>query len=128
MGKLKEYEQQQTTWKSSLASQVAHETGKVVGGLTELHRMVDNSLNMFNERLKALEQDGKDGGKSHGKSLLAAKDMKPGTLDKEENWRKWKSDIEDYCEEMFPGLKEMMDHTKNADSEVDELLFKEDHW
>ena len=29
---------------------------------------------------------------------------------------------------MFPGMKEMMDHTKNADSEVDELLLKEDHW
>ena len=65
MNKLKEYEQQQTTWKSSLSSQVAHETGKVVGGLTELQRMVDNSLNLFNERLTALEQDGKDGGKSH---------------------------------------------------------------
>ena len=36
VSKLKEYEQQQDTWKHTLANQVAHETGKVVGGLTEL--------------------------------------------------------------------------------------------
>ena len=62
MSKLKEYEEQQTTWKSSLSSQVAHETGKVAGGLTELHRMVENTLGTYNERLKALEQDRTEGG------------------------------------------------------------------
>ena len=67
--KLAEYEQQQTTWKSGLANQVAHETGKVVGGLEELHKKVEQTLNRFNERmstdhntlderLKVLERDG----------------------------------------------------------------------
>ena len=92
MGKLTEYEQQQATWKSGLANQVAHETGKVVGGLEELHRKVEQTLNMFNERmnidhnalderLKVLERDGKSSERNQGKSLLTAKEMKPATLD-----------------------------------------------
>ena len=56
VNKLKEYEQQQDSWKHTLANQVAHETGKVVGGLTELHKKVEQTLTMFNERLDANDE------------------------------------------------------------------------
>ena len=128
MNKLKEYEQQQDSWKHTLANQVAHETGKVVGGLTELHKKVEQTLTMFNERLNANDERWANADQSDRrgtKTLLAAKDMKPATLEKEEQWRKWKSDIEDYCEEVFTGMKEMMDKTKNADVELCELWFEE---
>ena len=103
VNKLKEYEQQQDSWKHTLASQVAHETGKVVGGLTELHKKVEQTLTMFNERLNANDErwaNTEQGERRDTKTLLAAKDMKPTTLEKEEQWRRWKSDIEDYCEEV----------------------------
>ena len=85
VSKLKEYEQQQDSWKHTLANQVAHETGKVVGGLTELLRKVEQTLTMFNERLNANDErwaNADQSGRRGTKTLLAAKDMKPATLEK----------------------------------------------
>ena len=121
--KLGTYEKAQEEWKTNLAGQVKFEIGKVTGGISELYSKVELMLTMFDTRLKAVEREDKGKGKDH-RTLLLAKDMKPNMLDKEEQWRRWKSDIEDYCEEMFPGMKEMLEKARDSDITVDEPWFE----
>ena len=78
---------------------------------------------MFDTRLKSMEREEKGKSKDH-RTLLLAKDMKPNMFDKEEQWRRWKSDIEDYCEEIFPGMKEMLEKVRDSDITVDEVWFE----
>ena len=123
LAKLAEYEKVQDEWKASLAQQVTFEIGKVTGGIGKLYKKVELMLGMFDARLKDVEHEGKSGIKDCNKSLLMAKDMKPPLLDKEDQWRRWKSDIEDYCEEVFPGMKEMLEKARESDTTVDEPWF-----
>ena len=30
-------------------------------------------------------------------------------LENQEGWRRWRSDVEDYCEEKFAGMKEILE-------------------
>ena len=123
LAKLAEYEKVQNEWKTNLAQQVTFEIGKVTGGIGELYKKVELMLRMFDARLKDVEREGKQSSKDCSKSLLVAKDMKPPVLDKEDQWRRWKSDIEDYCEEVFPGMKEMLEKVRESDITVDEPWF-----
>ena len=122
--KLAEYEKAQEDWKANISNQVTFEIGKVTGGIGELYNKVELMLGMFDTRLRSLENEGKNTDKNQSKSLLLAKDMKPTSLDKEDQWRRWKSDIEDYCEEVFPGMKDMLDKARDADVTVDEVWFE----
>ena len=54
-----------------------------MGGLTELHKKVEQTLTMFNERLNANDERWANTEQSDRrglKTLLAAKDVKPTTL------------------------------------------------
>ena len=36
-------------------------------------------------------------------------------LDKEDSWRKWRSDIENYCEEKSQGMKNWLEKVRNEE-------------
>ena len=51
------------------------------------------------------------------RTLIKANDILPSTLQKEDEWRTWRSDVEDYCEESFSGMKEILSKVRKM-SEV----------
>ena len=69
-------------------------------------------------RVHTLEQSGAR--KEKAKTLIHQKDLKPKELNKDEEWRRWKADVEDYVEEAVPGMKDVMERVKTADAVVDE--------
>ena len=51
---------------------------------------------------------------------MHAKSIAPKDLDKPEDWKRWRADVEDYCEETFDGMKVILVRVRKADEEVDE--------
>ena len=133
MDKLSAYEKQQTDTQQHLEGTVKFEIGRVTGSLTELYSNVQHTygqvqqmIQVFESRIRAVENDndkrskGKD---KEGKSLINVKDLKPSPLDKEDGWRKWRSEIEDYCEEVHPGMKDILEKVRLSETAVDEVWF-----
>ena len=128
--KLVRYERQQADDKKQLEGTVRYEIGKVAGNLTELYKNVQTThgnvqqlIQQFESRVQAVETKADGKGSDH-KSLLSTKDMKPTQLDKEEHWRRWRSEVEDYCEEVFPGMKEILDKVRLSETQVQETWFE----
>ena len=49
-------------------------------------------------------------------------------LDKENGWRNWLADVEDYTEEAMPGIGEHLDCAKTCDEEVTDLDMSASAW
>ena len=47
----------------------------------------------------------------------------PSILSQPEQWKRWKGDIEEFCVESAPGMKEVLKKVKKADTDVDEEWF-----
>ena len=62
-------------------------------------------------RAETLELRGGVGDDGGGKkvSLLHRKDVKSKVLEKEDGWRRWKPDVEDYVEEVFEGMRSWLE-------------------
>ena len=128
IGQLDNYAKEQAAWKEDLAGAVRMEIGRVTGSLGELYANVERHIAMFEERIKRSEQEGRSNKGNQG--LLHKKDMIPVVLEKDDQWRRWKSDVEDYTEETFAGMKEVLDKVKDADVSIEESWFigAEEHW
>jgi hypothetical protein len=100
--KLQIYEEQQKSIMESMGSQVQNEVKTVTANLDMLDRETQQALNVLGERVKKLETGG---GEAKKVSLVHAQSFVPEALSKDEDWRKWKSDVEDYCEELVGGMK-----------------------
>ena len=59
--------------------------------------------------------------------LIHAKQMVPRVLTKQEEWKVWKSEVEDYCEVVKGGMKEALEALKGQNEEVEEPNL-EAHW
>ena len=85
---------------------------------------------------ESLEELGKSNADSTSRSskgkesgLIKAKDILPSVLQKEEEYRTWRDDVEDYCEEAIIGLKEILVAVRKMTVEVSmENLPKADTW
>ena len=89
---------------------------------------IQGELKEIKDRLTKIE-DG--GGRSSKKSLLHSKMITPKELVNPDGWKKWKADIEDYCEEVFGGMKDILENTKKSEEHIDENWFsasEEDWW
>ena len=114
MGKLQQFEKKS-------AETTKAEIDKVIGGLRELYSKADTAIGSLLTRVQVLEVLRDHGSKEKKeKSLLHEKDMKPDKLNKEEDWRQWKADVEDYVEEAFMRMKDVLEKTKNSDHEINE--------
>ena len=125
--KLQVYETQQEKIVAEMKSQLTIEVAAVATGLRELYEKVGTTVQQMEHRLVSLEK--RDGTKGH-RSLISAKHMTPEKLTKPEEWRNWKSDVEDYCEEQFSGMKEILDKVKKSEEEINEAWFDptEEEW
>jgi len=125
--KLATYEEQQAKQAEEMREAVAREVTKVSTGLTDLYSKTAAAVSDLEAKIRKLE--GSYGGKA-GRTLLNLKNAQPDKLSKNDEWRQWKSDVEDYCEETFAGMKDILDRVRRADSAVDELWFNsdEDQW
>eukprot|EP00973_Karenia_brevis_P047173 6547100-Karenia_brevis.AAC.1 len=68
----------------------------------EVRAEFDIKMQVMMNMMEEMRKKGKGG----AKSLIHIKDMKPDKLGKAEGWKKWRSDVLDYCEEQFPGMKD----------------------
>ena len=121
IGQLDVYAKEQTAWKEDLAGAVRAEIGRVTGSLGELYANVERHIRMFDERINRAERSERKEKSPEG--LLHRKDMKPSILEKDEHWRRWKSDVEDYSEETYRGMKDMLDKVRDAEGAVGEAWF-----
>jgi len=62
------------------------------------------------------------------KSLLHYKNMSVGVLEKMDQWRTWKADVEDYTEETMPGIRSYLEKAKGEEEEISEVDFDPDAW
>ena len=104
--KLGLYEQQQAEWKAGLTNAINTEIVKVTGDLRDLYKKTEAAVINLENRVTGLERFYAGNWGKDKKSTLHAKDMKPKELSKDDEWRRWRSDVEDYAEEVFPGMQE----------------------
>ena len=60
------------------------------------------------------------------KTLMHVKNLIPSKLDKTEDWRKWRQEVEDYTEEVFPGMKKVLDKARKSNDIANQLFFISD--
>ena len=65
---------------------------------------------------------------SHKKALIVLKNITPWKLDKPENWKTWKTEIQDYCEEVNKGMSEILKKAAEAKEEIQEEEFDPEWW
>ena len=53
--------------------------------------------------------------------MLHYKNMTVNVLEKMDQWRTWKADVEDYTEETLPGIRGYLEKAKEGDEEVEEV-------
>ena len=125
--KLGIYEKQQQDLMGQMKSEVTGEVAKVAGGLRELYQQVSDAIGKLASRVEALEVGRSAEREKPRRSLVELKDMKPEVLSKDEDWKRWKSEIEDYCSEAFDGMKDILEKVREAEEEVDETWFGPEH-
>ena len=129
VGKLNDYA-------NKMDESIKHKVEHLASGLRALHAATDSAVAEVGARVKLLESSASAGGPAGGffgdKSgskrggMLVLKDMKPGVLEEEKGWRKWKADVEDYCEQYQAGFREALDKARTAKVEVDEVFWAPD--
>ena len=111
----------------NVAVAVKTEVDKLSSGLQDLYKKTEAAVVGLTNRVLGLEANSFAGAaKDRRTSLLHAKDMRPKELVKDEEWRRWKADVEDYVEEVMPGMKEQMERAKLSETEIDENWFGAD--
>ena len=109
---------------NAMSGEVAAEVGRLSRQYTELYTEANDAVVQLKARVAALEMElegkEKDGEGSRKKSLISMKQMLPSVMTKEEEWRSWKSDMEDYCEEGWKGMKGIMEEVRKAEDEVND--------
>ena len=100
--KLAIYEGQQTEWKAGLTATVAAEVERLTEGIRQVHSGTATAVEELRNRIVGLERfySSDKFGRKEKAAMLQVKDMKPDVLSKEEDWRRWQSDILDYVEEV----------------------------
>ena len=90
--KLITYEQEQNEGQEKIKDEARIQVDSVAVGLRELYAQASSAVTKLDTRVEKLEAKGTGGGQ---KSLLHYKNMTISTLEKRDQWRGWKSDIED---------------------------------
>ena len=85
--------------------------------LQSLYEGTAQELVAMKERVDRMSSGtGGPGGKEQGK-LIEPKQMVPRMLDKQEDWKLWRSEVEDYCEVVKEGMKEALEAVKGQKEE-----------
>ena len=103
------------------AQKQSEDTAELKGRVTHLYGVAD-AIKVLEDRVKALEQTGPQG-HAPQRTLLDPKNMTPKELTKEDDWRRWRSDVEDYVEEVHPGMRDVLERVRGEDQPVDGQWF-----
>ena len=60
--------------------------------------------------------------------MVTLQNMTISVLEKMDQWRSWKSDIEDYTEETLPGIRGYLENAKESEEEIEEMEFDDKAW
>ena len=124
------YEAQQELGQTKMKSEVKEQVSEVTDGLKELYNTASVAVGAVASRVDKLEEKIRGGGGAMQgqRSLLHYKNMNVGVLEKIDQWRTWKSEVEDYTEETMPGIHKYLEKAKNEDEEVSEVDWDEEPW
>ena len=104
----------------------------VTVSLQDLNSKADHAIKEINVKLRdLLPAEGSGGSSGGGKKWLMTrlKDLDPGTFTgKEEEWPRWKDEIEDYAEAFQPGLKHALEMSADYKGVVTEKVFMDGGW
>ena len=119
--KLATYEALQGLGQAEMQAEVKVQVGDFTAGLQELYNTASVAVGAVASRVEKLEEKIRGGGGAMQgqRSLLHYKNMNVGVLEKIDQWRTWKSEVEDYTEETMPGIHKYLEKAKN---EVEEVL------
>ena len=93
--------------------------------LQTMYEATTKELEAMKERLEDVETKGYKNGKER---FLAAKHMIPRLFDKQEEWKQWKGEVEDYCDVIVEGTKEVLEEVTNKRDVIDEADVKGIWW
>ena len=92
--------------------------------LTTSFRDVSDEMGVVKQRVAMLEDLLRDRGNGRGdfggkgRSLIHPKMLNPAVLPLPEHWKKWNGDIEEYCEHIHPGMKDVMEQSRSAEDDI----------
>jgi len=109
--KLATYEALQELGQAKMQAEVKVQVGEVTAGLQELYNTASVAVGAVAFRVDEFEKKIRGGGAGQ-KSLLHYKNMNVGVLEKIDQWRAWKSEVEDYTEETMPGIHKYLEKAK----------------
>ena len=118
-------------------AQVEEEIRALQGRYSGLESSSQGAFASVRQRIESIEEGMRDRGRGHGedggkggRSLIHPKMLNPAVLSQSDHWRKWKGDVEEYCEHIHRGMKDIMDQATKADGEIEEQWFHntEDCW
>ena len=115
--KLATYETQQELSKTRMQTEGKEQVSEVTASLKELYNTASVAVGLVASRVDKLESKISGGGGQ--KSLLHYKNMTVNVLEKMDQWRTWKADVEDYTEETLPGIRGYLEKAKESDEEVE---------
>ena len=109
-----------------ITAEIAAVRGEAAKHLLDTRAVVEAAVQGIHARLALLEREGEKGKNKKTKdSLLEAKLIVPQVFESE-GWAAWRRDVEDYCEEKFEGVKDVLEKVRGCREEVDELWFGND--
>ena len=60
--------------------------------------------------------------------MVVAKQIVPRVMEKTEEWKGWKEEVEDYCEAVSEGMKEMLAEAKSKKEAIEEANMDKGWW
>ena len=93
--------------------------------LQTLYEATVKELEAMKEKLEEVETKGARNGKER---FLAAKHMLPRTFDKQEDWKQWKGEVEDYCDVIMEGTKDVLEEVRSKKDSIEETDVKTRWW
>ena len=93
--------------------------------LQTLYEATTKELEAMKDRLEDVETKGYQNGKER---FLSAKHMLPRLFDKQEDWKQWKGEVEDYCDVIMEGTKDVLEEVRNKRDTIEETDVKGRWW
>ena len=93
--------------------------------LQTLYEAMVKELEAVKERVEEVGTKGYQHGKE---KFLAAKHMLPRTFEKQEDWKQWKGEVEDYCDVIMEGTKDVLEEVRSKKDSVEETDVKGRWW
>ena len=93
--------------------------------IQQVYEATMKELGSMKEKVREVEGKGTN---ERMPKFIAAKHMLPRTLDKQEDWKAWKGEVEDYCEAVMEGTKDALEEVRSRKDAIEEADMKRAWW